>query len=126
MESPAYTQGSFPGIEVRPHESADLAQPQAGGQFGVEEVFPDGGLLHRRQKGVQLFFVENGHGFVGHLGRFHMVSGIVRQQTLVYHRLQRMVQGGVDAVDGGGGQPTALTGAGMDPALLFEIVIQFF
>ena len=55
-----------------------------------------------------------------------MVSGIVRLQSLVYDRLQRLELGGVDAVDGGGGHPTALTGAGMDPALLFEIVIQFF
>lgn len=28
-------------IEVRPHESADLAQPQDSGQLGVEEIVPD-------------------------------------------------------------------------------------
>lgn len=113
------TQRSLPGIEVRPHESADLTKPQAGGQLCVEEVLPDGGLLYCRQKGIQLFFVENGHRLMSYFGRLHMVSGIIRQQPLVYCGLQRMVQGGVDAVDGGGGQPTTLTGAGDGPGPAF-------
>ena len=35
-------------IEVLPHEAADLAPAQAGGQFCVEEVPPDLIAVHRR------------------------------------------------------------------------------
>ena len=41
------------------------------------------------------------------------------QRAFDYRRLQRMVEGGVDAVDGGGGQPTALTWTWMYSATLF-------
>ena len=48
-----------------------------------------------------------------------MVSGIVRQQSLVYGRFQRMVECSMDAVDGGGRESAALTGPGVNSASLF-------
>ena len=90
-------------VEVLPPEPAQLPPPQAGGQLRVEEVPPGFVLVHCRQEGIHLLIVQDAHGFVCHLGRLHMVSGIVWQQPLVYGGFQRMVEGGVDAVDGGGG-----------------------
>ena len=40
MEGSAHLQDTVPCIKILPHEPADLAPPQTGGQFHVEEVTP--------------------------------------------------------------------------------------
>ena len=55
MKGAAYFQDTIPRIKVLPHESADLAPPQARGQLHVEEVTPYPVFPHGVQKGVQFF-----------------------------------------------------------------------
>ena len=51
-------------VKVLPHEAADLAPPEAGGQLRVEEVPPGLVLVHRRQEGVYLRPVQDLLGLV--------------------------------------------------------------
>ena len=52
-------QHSMLRIEILPAQTADLTQPQAGGQFGVEEVPPDIVRLNCGHERIELFIVED-------------------------------------------------------------------
>ena len=59
------------------------------------------------------------------LGRGHLFGGVVGYQALVCRRLEGLVEGGVDTVDGGGREAGTLAGARGDPATLLERVVEF-
>lgn len=59
-----------------------------------------------------------------HLGRVNLIGGIGRDKTLRLCYAEGMVKGGVDAVDGRAGQPSALTGTGVDPAAALQLFIE--
>lgn len=54
MERPADGKRSMGLVEVAPHETAYLTLPQAGGQFGVEDVVPDTVRPDHIQEALQL------------------------------------------------------------------------
>ena len=111
-------------IEIRPHKPADLVQPEAGSQLGVEEVVPDGGCLDRVHEGIKLFLVQNVHGLAGDFRRFHLVGGIGGEESLLHRRPKHLVERSVDVVDGSAGKHVVLPGAGLQPAASLEGVVE--
>ena len=83
-------------VEVAPHERADLAAPQAGHKFGVEEIPPDIILLDSLQKRVQLLLVQHLHRLVVQLRRSCVLGRIFRNGVCLHRSLHRAVQHCVD------------------------------
>ena len=106
-------------VKILPPQCADLTPAQTCGNCGIEEIMPEFILSDGRHESVQLRFGQDFHGSANKFGRVNFCRGIVGDQILLHSRFQSVVQGGVDAVDGGGGQPTALTGTWMYSATLF-------
>ncbi|CAN3993707.1 ParB/Sulfiredoxin domain-containing protein, partial [Dysosmobacter welbionis] len=125
MKGAAYLQDAVPRVKVLPHEPADLAPPQARGQLHVEEVTPYPVFPHGVQKGVQFPVGQDmlrrmvclrhrrAHGRV--LGDDMRVEGI----------LHRLMEDGVEAVDGGVRQSGTKPRMLLDPAVLFQSAIEF-
>ena len=86
MEGAADVERPCVVVEVRPHEAADLAQSEAGGQFSVEEIVPDGVGFDGFHKSIQLFFVQDVHGLADHLGRFHLIGRVGGDKPLFHRR----------------------------------------
>ena len=59
MDGALYCQCSSRFIEVRPHEIAELTQPQASSQLCVEEVVPDSVGFHFLLKLFQLVIIQD-------------------------------------------------------------------
>ena len=78
MKGAVYFQDTAAGIEVRPHETADLTPAQAGGQLSLEEIIPDRILPDHIHESIQLFCVPNFHGLADHFGWLYLISGIGR------------------------------------------------
>lgn len=110
-------------VKVRPHEAADLASAQAGGELGVEEVMPDRVCLDGFHESVQLFLIQNIHGLADNFGRFYFVGRIGRDKTLLHRRSECVVERGVDAVDCGAGEP-ALVRSWIHSAIFLQLVIE--
>ncbi len=96
----AHVQRPGLAVKVLPFEAAQFSPAQAGGQLRVEEVVPEFVLVYGRHQRVQLVAVEDALGLLRHSGRCHLAGGVGRQKALFRRRLQRVVEGGVDAVDG--------------------------
>ena len=52
-----------------------------------------------------------------------MFGRVVGHQPLVCRRLEGLVEDGVDAVDSGGREAEALTGAGGDPSTVLKLTV---
>ncbi len=109
MKSAVDFQSTATLIEVRPHEAADLTPAQAGGQFSIEEVVPDCVFPDHIHKDIQLFLIQNFHWLMDCLGWVHFVGRVDGDEPLISRRFERMVKRGVYAMDGGAGEPRALT-----------------
>ena len=107
-------------LKVLPHEPADLAPSQAGGQFGVEEVVPELILLDNGEKGVQLSAVQHPLGAAALLGDSGALGGISGDDVGLLGVLHRLMEHGVDAPDSGAGQLIAQLRVVLDASLLLE------
>ena len=59
------------------------------------------------------------------LGRLRLIGGVGGDEFLFHRRFERVVEGVVDAMDGGAGKSMALTGAWFCSTVLLQRVIQF-
>ena len=91
-------QHSMLRIEILPAQTADLTQPQAGGQFGVEEVPPDIVRLNCGHERIELFIVEDLLGRWLLLGGSDVRDRISGNQPKLCRRAHRPVEQGVDTV----------------------------
>ena len=101
MKGAAHLQNAVPCVKVLPHESADLAPPQARGQLHIEEVTPYLVSPHGVQKGIQ--FPVGQDTFLRMACLWHRCAhgGIFRDDMRVEGVLHRLMEDGVKAVDGG-------------------------
>ena len=111
-------------VEVLPHEAADLAPPQAGGQLRVEEVPPDLIAVHCRQEGVHLLLCENLFWLIAGLGHHGPVGGIPGDHMGRLRILQTLVEHGVDAEHHGVRQFVPVLRVVVDTALVFQLSVQ--
>ena len=107
MDAAADLEGTVRLIEVCPLKAADLAPPQAGGQFRVEEVVPDSILPDCLHELVQLLVCQHLLGLVGELGSFNLLGGIPRADAGLLGCSQCFMEHGVDAPDATAGQSLA-------------------
>ena len=87
-------------IEILPPESAEFTPPQAGGQFGVEEVVPDFVLCDDSHEHFQLLFRQNLFRTIGELWDCDLLSGVAGNQMSLLCRLQGFVEHTVDTING--------------------------
>ena len=125
MKGAAHLQNAVPCVKVLPHESADLAPPQARGQLHVEEVTPYLVFPHGVQKGVQFFVGQDTFRRMACLWHRCAHGGILGDDMRVEGILHCLMEDGVEAVDGGirqgGTKPRMLP----DPPVLFQPPIEF-
>ena len=124
MESAADAKSTLLLIEITPQKSADSAQPQAGGKFCVEEVTPNDVPVGLRQKVLHLFFSQNIHRSADDFRRLRLRGGVIRNHSLLNSCLKGLMECGVDAVDGGGGEAGTLTGARFESAMLQQGTVE--
>ena len=110
-------------IEVLPHETADLAPPQAGGQLRVEEVTPDLAAVYRCQEDVHLLLCEDLFGTMVGLGHHGPVSGVPGDHMGSLRILQAPVEHGVDAEHHGVRQLVPVLRVLTDTALVFQLPV---
>ena len=125
MKGAAYLQDTVPCVKVLPHESADLAPPQARGQLHVEEVTPYLVFPHGVQKGVQFPVGQDMLRCMACLWHRCAHGGIFSDDMRVEGILHCLMEDGVEAVDGGirqgGTKPRMLP----DPPVFFQSPIEF-
>ena len=110
-------------IEVLPHEAADLAPAETGGQLRVEEVTPDLVAVHRRQEDVHLLLCEDLFGTMVGLGHRGPVGGVSGDHMGRLRVLQTPVEHGVDAEHHGVRQLVPVFRVFMDTALVFQLPV---
>ena len=101
MKGAAHLQNAVPRVKVLPHESADLAPPQARGQLHVEEVTPNHILPHGVQKGVQFPVGQDMFRRMACLRHRCAHGGVLGDDMRVEGVLHCLMEDGVEAVDGG-------------------------
>ena len=111
-------------VEVLPHETADLAPPQAGGQLRVEEVTPDLAAVYRRQEDVHLLLCEDLFGLIAGLGHHSPVGGVPGDHMGGLRVLQAPMEHGVDAEHHGVRQFVPVFRVLADTALVFQFSVQ--
>ena len=124
VESTADLESAALLVKVDPHEGADLAPAQTGGQLGVEEIVPERVCLNGFHERVKLFLVQNVHRLMDNLGRLHLVGGIGGDESLFHGCFERVVEGGMDVVYGSAGEASPLSGAGLYSAIFLQLVVQ--
>ncbi len=118
--------GDGPGldIQVSPEKGQELAPPQARGQLHVEEVTPYLVFPHGVQKCVQFFVGQDTFRCMACLWHRCAHGGIFSDDMRVEGVLHRLMEDGMEAVDGGvrqsGTKPRMLP----DPAVLFQPPIE--
>ena len=111
-------------IEVLPHEAADLAPAETGGQLRVEEVPPDLVAFHCSQKCLHLLLREDLLGLIAGLGHHGPVSGVPGDHMGSLRVLQAPVEHGVDAEHHGVRQLMPVFRVLADTALVFQLAVQ--
>ena len=111
-------------VEVLPHEAADLAPAETGGQLRVEEVPPDLVAFHCSQKCLHLLLCEDLFGTMVGLGHHGPVGGVPGDHMGRLRVLQAPVEHGVDAEHHGVRQLMPVFRVFADPALVFQFSIQ--
>ena len=101
MKGAAHLQDAVPRVKVLPHESADLAPPQARGQLHIEEVTPYLVFPHGVQKCVQFFVGQDTFRRMACLWHRCAHGGIFSDDMRVEGVLHCLMEDGVKAVDGG-------------------------
>lgn len=101
MKGAAHLQDAVPCVKILPHQPADLAPPQARGQLHIEEVAPNHILPHGVQEGVQFFVGQDTLRCVACLRHRCAHGGIFGDDMRVEGVLHRLMEDGVEAVDGG-------------------------
>lgn len=117
-------QRSGSGIEVCPEEGTNFPTPKSCGQLGVEEIVPDGVLFDSRHKHLKLIFSQDPHRRRSHFGRHNDLGRICGNETLLHGGFQSVVEGGVDSVNGGGGQAARLPFSLVNTSLGQQAVIK--
>ena len=111
-------------VEVLPAQAADLTQPQAGGQFGVEKVVPDIVRLNRGHERIELFIVEDLLGRWLLLGGSDVRDRIPGDQPKLLRCAHRPVEQGVDTVYHAVGQLVSVFFVLADAAPLLQVGVQ--
>ena len=119
VEGSAHLQRTGIPIEVAPLQTADLTAPQAGHQFGLEEVLPHLVLLDHCEKGVQLRTGEDTLGLVVGLGRGRPLGGIPGNDVRLHRVFQCAVERRVDVAHHGVGELMPHLGMLVDAPLRF-------